>query len=146
MSDQTLEVSKHDGKNEEPDFMKIYLDTMMSFQGIEGVSAKLIICMCNHVEGYNNAEDSPLVFQSTKYTKQLMSSELGVSLEMVNKYIKSLSDSGILTKTGMRGVYYVNPWVLARGSWSNIKKLRVYFDLVGGKWEVNAALQPKKKK
>lgn len=22
MSDQTLEVSKHDGKNEEPDFMK----------------------------------------------------------------------------------------------------------------------------
>ena len=39
MSDQTLEVSKHDGKNEEPDFMKIYLDTMMSFQGIEGVSA-----------------------------------------------------------------------------------------------------------
>ena len=53
---------------------------------------------------------------------------------MCNKYIKIAENNGILFKTGDRGVYEVNPWMIAKGKWENIKKLQTEFEYVNGKW------------
>lgn len=130
-------------QDKEPDYVKLYLNTMMSFQGIDNISTDLLISLCNHLSNnYSNSEKEPLVFRNDSYNKIMMANELGVGLPMIKKHIKKLVDAGILIKTNMRSIYYVNPWLLARGKWSNIKKLQMHFDIVNGKWQVDSVLSP----
>lgn len=129
-------------QDKEPDFVKLYLNTMMSFQGIEGISADLLISLCSHTQGYVNSENDPLVFINNSYNKQKMAYELGVKTNMIAKYIKKLTDAGVLIKSNMRGIYYVNPWLIARGKWQHIKKLQMHFDIINGTWQVDTTLNP----
>lgn len=120
----------------EPNYIKLYIDTMLSFQGIKDVSTDFIIAMSKCIIGYNNDSDTPLVFKSDKLTKQTIAKELNYNSEAsVNKQIKRLVDSGVLIKTSMRGVYYCNPWIIARGSWSrSVCGLRAHFNFANGEW------------
>lgn len=129
-------------QDKEPDFIKIYLNTMMAFQGINGVSVDVLISLCKHIDGYINSETDPLIFKNDSYNKKIMAKELGVGLPMIKKHIKKLVDTGILIKSNMRTIYYVNPWLIARGKWQHIKGLQMHFDIINGSWQVDTTLNP----
>lgn len=129
-------------QDKEPDFIKIYLNTMLAFQGIDGVSVDVLISLCNHIDGYINSETKPLVFKNDSYNKKMMAEELGVGIPMVKKHIQKLVACGILIKSDMRTIYYVNPWLIARGKWQHIKGLQMHFNLNNGTWQVDTTLNP----
>lgn len=129
-------------QDKEPDYIKVYLNTMMAFQGVEGISAEFMLSLSRYVEGYINSETTPLIFRNDVYNKSKIAKEVGVTTSMVAKNIQKLSNAGVLIKSNMRSIYYVNPWLIARGKWSNIKKLQLHFDIVDGTWQVDTTLNP----
>ena len=147
---ETGEIIKNEhtitGKaDSEPDFIKLYLNTMMAFQGIKDIPTDLLISMCRTLQGqFNNDGETPLYFRADKLAKTQMSKELDMSIDSVNKYIKKMCNSGIIFKTEMRGVYIINPWIIAKGRYSNIKKLQAHFDFSGGSWDVMFEEEKKK--
>lgn len=134
IKDEHIVTGKADA---EPDFIKLYLNTMMAFQGIKDIPTDILISMCRTLQGqFNNDGKTPLYFRADKLAKTQMSKELDMSIDSVNKYIKKMCNSGIIFKTDMRGIYVVNPWLIAKGKYSNIKNLQGHFDFSGGTWTV----------
>lgn len=117
----------------EPDFVKLYYKTMMAFQGVDDIPLKFIISMSSHMSWSN--EGQPITFQNTRLVREAICAECEIKDSMCKKYIYRCIDSGILfPKEGYRGAYEVNPWLIAKGRWDNLKELRTNFDFVNGKW------------
>ena len=57
-----------------------------------------------------------------------------ISDNMVARHISAAVKIGLLFKTKNRGIFEVNPCMIARGRWENIKGLQAKFDFVEGKW------------
>lgn len=68
-----------------------------------------------------------------KLTKQGVADKLGIGVDRVNKALKDIVNSDIFRKIeGVRGCYEVNPYIIAKGKWSDIKRLRASFDFTNG--------------
>ena len=124
----------------EPDYVKLYLGTMMQFQGIHDVPVDFLVALSRQLTGYVNDSETAMQFISVASTKAAIAAETGLKVDMINKLIKRLVTSGVLIKTAYRGTYNVNPWLLARGKWKNISALRAHFNFIDGSWQVDASL------
>ena len=81
------------------------LEIILFAKGVN-VPANVLINVCN--EHYNNG-----VIEFTKLTKDRICSKSKIGVDMFNKYIKRLVDSGILTPMANRGAYMLDcDWVL----------------------------------
>jgi hypothetical protein len=75
--------------------------------------------------------------QTTQIIREAVAEMLGVSDRQVKRAVKDLVDSEVfipIEKYGkrIRGVYFVNPWVMSKGEWKDIKQLRGQFEFVSG--------------
>ena len=116
----------------EPDYIKVYYKTMLAVNGIDKIKLDFLLILSAQIN-YANA-DSKMYFYNNKVTSRAIGEDCQVTDSMCNKYIKIAENNGILFKTGDRGVYEVNPWMIAKGKWENIKKLQTEFEYVNGKW------------
>lgn len=117
----------------EPDFIKVYYETMMAFNNIHNVPTSFILSLSKFLEWTNAG--SPQYVTLNKRIKTVISSDCGVDFRQIERYIRASVDNGLLFRTEYRGVYEVNPFMIAKGKWENIKTLRSNFDFIGGKWE-----------
>lgn len=107
----------------EPEYVKLYLKDIVRLKDLPPTSEKLLMLIVKHM-GYNN------LFQAYKPLKIVMSQQLGMSLNTLNQQISNLRKAGILIpmdKYG-RGLYLVDPDLFARGSWKEIKNLRLVIE------------------
>lgn len=113
----------------EPDYVKIYkyVNTLFAAKGIKQSLTPFIIEISNHM---TYARDGQIV-NLNKITKSLIAENTGVSIKRLDQVIAELRKSDVLRKI-QNGVYGVNPYICARGSWSDIKKLQVHYDFVSG--------------
>lgn len=123
----------------EPDFIKVYYETMMAFNQIHDIPISFVLSLSKFI-GWTN-KGRPLTVTLNKMNKEIMCSDCEISLPQINRYIKKAVDNGLLFRTKYRGVYEVNPFMIAKGKWDNIKQLRTSFDFVAGKWERVAEIQ-----
>ena len=57
----------------------------------------------------------------------------GLKIDRVNKVLTQLVKADIFRKIeGRRGVYRVNPFIIGKGEWKDIKELRANFDFQNG--------------
>ena len=117
----------------EPDFVKVYYETMMAFNKIHDVPTSFVLSLSKFLEWTNDGK--PQYTTLNKRVKEIICKDCGVSLPQVNRYIKTSVKNGLLFRTDYRGVYEVNPFMIARGKWDSIKKLRSSYDFVDGRWE-----------
>lgn len=117
----------------EPQYIKIYLDCILRFKGISSSFNPILLSLCKHMQ---YADKDQIVFVN-KYIKEIICSECGVKIKRVEQAIKEFVDSGILMRRA-RGVYLVNPYIISRGKWEDIKTLRATFDFVKGNIEVES--------
>lgn len=101
----------------EPAYVKVYLEDIGRLNGLNPSEQKLINELVFNM-GYNN------VVPSYKPIKQAIASKLGVSYNTVNEAIKSLHKKGILIRKA-RGFYIMDPNIFGRGSWKDVKKIRM---------------------
>ena len=131
---QDLEKVSRIGK--EPPYIKIYTDCMLVLNGIDTALSAPLIAFGAHM---TYANDKSLAFRHVVRTDRLVREDVahrcGVSDEMVKKWIKKFVEAEIFipikNAAGQksRGIYYVNPWVIGKGEWKDIKKLRGEFVL-----------------
>lgn len=124
----------------EPDFIKIYYKAMLAIQGIEGISLEFVLALSSVIT-YSNDPRNPVYFYNNAMNRRLIASccmnKKGepISDNMVSRHINTAVKIGLLFKVeNMKGVYEVNPCIIAKGRWENIKGLQSKFDFVEGRW------------
>lgn len=137
---QTSEEIKTKAK--EPDFVKVYLNTIMTFNGIKNITTDFLLMLCNYIT-YANNEKTQMRCILNKMVKDEMAQQLNISNSMVDKNIKKCIDAGILFKTEYRATFIVNPFLFARGEWRNIKSLQTEFDFINGTWHYTKKFKTK---
>lgn len=130
--EQTVESIKTVQK--EPNFVKVYMDTVLTFKGIKNISTDFLLVLCHYIT-YANDSKTQMRVVINKMVKDEMEQALGVKSNMIEKYIRKCVQSGILFKTEYRATYIVNAFLFARGEWKNIKSLRTEFDYINGSWK-----------
>ena len=131
--------------NAEPHYIKLYYETFLAFHEIKDVPADFLAQLGPHMQYIaKDAEKGDntkcLVYLGDVITKDI-ARKLDVSLTTVKRYIGKAKDTGILIpyeEEGKRkkGYYYTNPYIIAKGEWDGIKKLRANIDFIGNKWSV----------
>ncbi|MCQ2273129.1 MAG: replication/maintenance protein RepL [Bacteroidales bacterium] len=125
------ETIKHQ-KEIEPDFVKVYVDDVGKILGLTDCERRAVIQMACSM-GYNGI--IPLYGPMKTY----MMKQLGINnVSLFDRRIKTLKDEGFLLpvvnpETGRptRGMYCMNPNYFAKGTWDNIKKMRLTLEYSG---------------
>lgn len=111
----------------EPQYIKIYLDCILRFKNLSSSLNPILIALCKHM---HFADKNQIVFVN-KYVKDIICKECGVKTKRVEQAVKQFVEAGLL-KRQARGVYLVNPYIISRGNWEDVKKLRATFDFITG--------------
>lgn len=122
----------------EPDYIKIYTDCMLVLNKIDVALSPFIVAFGRHMTYANDGNE---VFRCTVRTDELVRNDVaaycGVSDRRVQQAITQLVEEEVFIPIEIngkrkRGVYFVNPWVVGKGEWKDIKQLRGQFEFVTG--------------
>lgn len=118
-------------KTEEPDYVKLYIKAWCEFKQVKGINFKFL---CSILPYMAYAEDKQLiVFSST--IKKIIAKNLNwagkSSIYRFNNELKKLVKNNVIKRIGT-STYQVNPQLIGRGQWKNIRNLRATFDLSNG--------------
>ncbi|MGL4873260.1 MAG: replication/maintenance protein RepL [Clostridium sp.] len=120
--------------NSEPDYVKVYLNTMCAFNGLSTSISPVLFEFCKHMSWANDKQ----VLRVDKFIKEEVARAVNLSVDRINQILREICKSGIFIKEiNYRGVYRVNPYFIARGDWSTIKDLRGDFNFTNGKFTIN---------
>lgn len=129
---QTKNIISKSG--DEPPFIKLYYDVMMAACNLKGVKTEFVLQIARYIN-YSNDPKEPLIFDSNKRVREEIMRAMGWTTEdSFQKALNKCISGGLLAKTKYRGSYEVNPWMIAKGHWNNIKELQLGFDFINGKW------------
>lgn len=117
----------------EPEYIKLYYQAMMAVANISEIPLNFLLALSSQISFTNDKK--PMYFYSNSVTQQKISQYCNIKKTMTNEYLKRCVEKGVLFKTEKRGIYEVNPWLIAKGKWENIKELQANFCFVEGKWE-----------
>lgn len=118
----------------EPDFIKVYYKTMLTFKGIDDIPVSFILALSSFIS-WSNDDSESMLFYNVKRNRESICSQCGIKDSMYAKYLKRCVSAGLLILDKQyRGTYYVNPFFIAKGKWANIKKLRATFDYIDNTW------------
>lgn len=122
-------------QDKEPDFVKIYLDCILSFKDLSKSLNPILIETLKYMSYANSPDGGQMIFLNSAIKKRIASA-LNLKIDRVNKAIKDFKDSGIFKHTE-RGAYQVNPIIFGKGDWKDIKKIRATFDFNTGNLEAD---------
>lgn len=118
----------------EPEYIKLYIDHICIFNGLSHSISPILLKLCSYMTFQKEEDDSQLIFVSA-FTKEKVAKSLNLTINRINQALTEIIDAGIFKriydeKTGKikRGVYIVNPYIIAKGKWKDIKKFRATFD------------------
>lgn len=116
--------------NNEDDYIKVYryLNSVFAFKGINQALIPALMEISNYMGFANKGQKVILI----KDTKDQICKSLGISMPRLDAIIRELKKADVLRPTGSRSVYAVNPFIIGRGKWSDIKELRAQFDYNSG--------------
>lgn len=114
----------------EEDYIKVYkyLNTVFAFKNIK----LSLVPALMEISSYMTFADKGQTVVMHKGMKEEICKTLGIGLPRLDIIIRDLKKADILRPSEYRGVYAINPFVVARGKWSDIKQLRSTFDFDAG--------------
>lgn len=125
----------------EPDYVKLYVRAWCDFKDIKGINTTFLVHLLPYM---TYAKQGQVIFLAPLLKRQI-ADELGWAssdaLNRCNKELKKLVKAGIMMHVGTNA-YAVNPELVGRGSWADIKSLRATFNVIGpqaGTVEVEAS-------
>ncbi|WP_186673943.1 hypothetical protein [Sporosarcina sp. BP05] len=104
--------------SKEPDFIKLYLDNILMINNLPNGLQKSLNVLLKRM-GYDN------IVVLNAYIKKQMAEELEYkTVQSLNNNINKLVQQGIMIRKGT-GTYEMNSFLFGRGTWDNIKKIRL---------------------
>lgn len=126
--DETTQVTTRELRFEqEPDYVKLYIETLSVFRDMKQTSGKVFYEL---VKLMSYAEYEQLVYLNPTLRKNIQKN-LGIKQSMFDKSLKELRDKGLIKKVA-NNTFSVNPCYVGRGKWKDIRRLRATFDFITG--------------
>lgn len=114
--------------SKEPDYIKLYLDCLCTFKGLNKALSPVLIAFCHFMTWADSKHKDQMIFMNA-YVKEQVCEMTGLKVDRINKALKEIVDAEIFVKVeGKRGIYKVNPFIIGKGDWKDIKELRANFD------------------
>lgn len=117
-----------------PNFIKVYLDCILTFNGGKYIPSDFLIELCKYVT-YDNKKGEQMYVKIAKKERDEMASALGVADSTIKRHLKNCIDNGILFKYNRRAYFILNPFLIAKDEWSNINELKAEFNFISGTWK-----------
>lgn len=120
---EILEQETVHKRTREPDFIKLYLDCILTFQSLSKTLNPILIEFLKHM---SYAHDDQLIYVNMPMKKSIALT----TKRTVKRVDQALSEfvKGNIFKRLDRGLYQVNANMFGRGEWKDIKKIRSTFD------------------
>lgn len=119
--------------NREQNYIKVYPQAFILLDQIDSTLAPYLLAFGNYLT-YANA--TPIAYSHTvptdKITKDAVANLCNVSVKQVEKIISRLVAAEIFIPIEyegkrLRGRYFVNPWIISRGEWKDVRQLQKSF-------------------
>lgn len=114
----------------EPDYVKLYIRAWLDFKEIKSVNTVFLA----HLLPYMTYANKKQRIYLAPPLKREIAEELGWSpktaLNRFNQELRKLVRKGVLSHVG-ESAYQVNPELVGKGSWADIKELRATFHVIG---------------
>lgn len=117
-----------------PNFIKVYLDCILTFNGGKYIPSDFLIELCKYVT-YDNKKGEQMYVKIAKKERDEIASALGVADSTIKRHLKNCIDNGILFKYNRRSYFILNPFLIAKDEWSNINELKAEFNFISGTWK-----------
>ena len=114
----------------EPDYVKLYLDTLGTFTNNEGLDKSLNDLLLATLKRMTYATEEQVVIMNS-YIKKAIAEECGKSVKRLEQALTIWVKEKIMIRVG-RGVYKVNPYIFGKGDWREIYNIRATFDFANG--------------
>lgn len=113
----------------EPDYVKLYIGAWCEFKGVSGLrpTDKDVLVRLMRVMSY--ARDGQIIYVNASLKRDI-AADLDVSLSAINMAITRLTKTVVLKRIDT-AKYQVNPELVGRGNWADIRRLRATFDVIG---------------
>lgn len=110
-----------------PDFTMVFTQDLGYLKNISGGASKLLFGLIKIVDRNNEA-----TLNSSR--KKMIADETGLKLNSIDTLLTQLTKKEVIERID-RGIYRLNPFIFGKGSWKNIRSLRmmVEYDFTSGK-------------
>ena len=105
---------------------------MLAFHNVQGIPLDFIMAVSRHLTWAN--DETQMTFTVNQMTRDQIMEACGIKRAQFSRYVKTCTEYGIFFKTEYRGIYIVNPFLIAKGKWDKIRQLRTEFNYIEGKW------------
>ena len=111
----------------EPEFIKIYLGSIMYLKDMPTNLAAIMMCILKQTP-YSDSENVTVIL--TKDVKEDIAAELRLSYQtVVNAIVKLVKGKILFHQGSIRSArYLVNPYIFGKGHWKDVKKLQLHVD------------------
>lgn len=108
----------------EPNYVKLYIDTMSCFLTGEevGMETNLLLEMAKRMTYANDAAPNQVAMVGS--IKEGIAKQLDTSISSIDVILNRLVKKDLVRRVG-RGVYELNPIIFAKGPWSSIRKIQM---------------------
>jgi len=113
LSESKEEVIRHPV---EPPYVKLYIDDILYLSGLKGHLSGLVYELVKRMD-YKG-----IVTLTTRW-KQETATILNIKVQTLNNYIQDIKKKMIMKPIG-RSEFMMNPHIFAKGSWTDIRKMR----------------------
>lgn len=107
----------------EPEYIKMYISDIARLSDIPKGMDNILMAFIKNM-GYNN------VIPVYMPIKEMIARDLNISINYINKAIDTFHKKGVFIRAA-RGMYLADPKLFARGSWKDVRDLRLTIDYSG---------------
>lgn len=112
----------------EPEYVKLYIDCVLAVNGLRKGLNPIFLAFLPYMSYADaNSEDGGQVLFINKAMKNIIAKKLNIGLESINKAISEFTKAGLFKRLAV-GMYQINPNIVGRGEWKDIKNIRATFD------------------
>lgn len=118
--------------NDEPEYIKLYIDTVFTFKGLRKGLNPIFLAFLKHMSyaGADELYGGQIIFVNMTM-KKMIASQLGLGIDSINKALSEFVKAGVFSRVSV-GTYQVNPDIVGKGNWADIKNIRATFDFGNG--------------
>ena len=112
----------------EPEYVKLYIDCVLAVNGLRKGLNPIFLAFLPYMSYADaNSVDGGQVLFINKAMKNIIAKKLNIGLESINKAISEFTKAGLFKRLAV-GMYQINPNIVGRGEWKDIKNIRATFD------------------
>lgn len=117
---------------DEPDFVKLYIDCVFTVKGVKKGFNPIFVAFLEYMS-YSDSNDNygGQIIYVNKAMKAAIANKVGLSIVSVNNAITDFVKKGLFKRVDV-GTYQVNPNIVGKGAWKDIKNIRATFDFGNG--------------